>query len=64
MKKITFEELNDLYSSPNIFRLIKSRSMMWTGHVARRGKERLIQGVGGETWGKETTWETQSQMGR
>ena len=29
------EELNDLYSSPNIIRVIKSRRMSWAGHVAR-----------------------------
>ena len=29
------EELNDLYSSPNILRVIKSRRMGWMGHVAR-----------------------------
>ena len=29
------EELNDLYSSPNIFREIKLRRIRWTGHVAR-----------------------------
>ena len=34
------EELNDLYSSPNIVRVIKSRSMRWAGHVARMGEER------------------------
>jgi hypothetical protein len=34
------EELNDLYSSPNIVRLIKSRRMRWAGHVARMGEER------------------------
>jgi len=33
------EELNDLYSSPNIVRMIKSRRMRWTGHVARMGEE-------------------------
>jgi len=33
------EELNDLYSSPNIVRLIKSRRMRWAGHVARMGEE-------------------------
>jgi hypothetical protein len=31
------EELNDLYSSPIIIRVIKSRRMRWTGHVARMG---------------------------
>jgi hypothetical protein len=34
------EELNDLYSSPNIIRVIKSRRMRWTGHVARMVEER------------------------
>jgi len=31
------EELNDFYSSPNFVRVIKSRRMRWTGHVARMG---------------------------
>jgi len=34
-KKLHNEELNDLYSSPNIVRVIKSRRMRWAGHVAR-----------------------------
>ena len=34
------EELNDLYSSPNIMRVIKSRIMRWAGHVARMSEER------------------------
>ena len=34
------EELNDLYSSPNIVRVIKSRRMRLAGHVARVGEER------------------------
>ena len=34
------EELNDLYSSPSIVRVIKSRIMRWAGHVARMGEER------------------------
>ena len=33
------EELNDLYSSPNIVLVIKSRRMRWAGHVARMGEE-------------------------
>jgi len=39
------KELNDLYSSPNIFRLIKSRRMMWAGHVARMGERRDVYRV-------------------
>jgi len=35
------EELNDLYSSPNIVRVIKSRRMRWAGHVACMGEERI-----------------------
>jgi len=34
------EELNDLYSSPNIVRVIKSRRMRWAGDVARIGEKR------------------------
>ena len=33
-------ELNDLYCSPNIVRVIKSRRMRWAGHVARMGEAR------------------------
>ena len=39
-RRLHNEELNDLYSSPNIVRVIKSRRMRWVGHVAsmvRRG---------------------------
>ena len=34
------EELHDLYSSPNIVRVIKSRRMRWAGHVARMCEEK------------------------
>jgi hypothetical protein len=37
-RKLHNEELNNLYSSPNIIRIIKSRRMRWSGHVA--GMER------------------------
>jgi hypothetical protein len=39
-RRIHNEELNDLYSSPNIFRVIKSRRMIWAGHIARMGEKR------------------------
>jgi hypothetical protein len=49
-KRLYNEELNDLYSSPNIVWVITSRRMRWEGHVARMGgEERRIQGIGGET---------------
>jgi hypothetical protein len=34
------EELHNLYSSPNIIRIIKSRRMRWADHVARMGETR------------------------
>ena len=39
------EELNDLYPSPNIVRVIKSGRMRWAGHVARMGEERGVYRV-------------------
>ena len=47
-RKLHNDELNYLYCSPNVVRLIKSRRMRWAGHVARMG-ERHIQGFVGET---------------
>jgi hypothetical protein len=37
-RKLHNEEVNDLYSSPSIIRIMKSRRMRWTGHVAWMGK--------------------------
>jgi len=45
-------ELNDLYPSPNIVRVIKSRRMRWAGHVAHMGEERGCIG----SW-----WENRSE---
>jgi hypothetical protein len=39
-RKLHNEELHDLYSSPNIIRIIKSRRMRRAGHVARMGEKR------------------------
>ena len=47
-RRLHNEELSDLYSSPNIVRVIKSRRMRWAGHVARMGEER---GCIGSCWG-------------
>jgi len=38
-RRLHNENFNDLYSSPNIVRVIKSRRMRWAGHVARMGEE-------------------------
>ena len=44
-RKLQIEELNNLYSSPSIFRVIKSRRMRWAGHVARMGESRVVYRV-------------------
>ena len=44
-KKLHNEELSDLYSLPNIVRVVKSRRMRWAGHVARMGEGRVVHRV-------------------
>jgi hypothetical protein len=48
-RKLHDEELNELYCSPNIILMIKSRKMSWEGHVAymgeRRGPDRVLVGT-------------------
>jgi hypothetical protein len=39
-RKLHNKELRDLYSSPSIIRIIKSRRMRWAGYVARMGEKR------------------------
>jgi len=39
-KRLHNEKLNDLYCSPDVIRVIKSRRTRWTGHVGRRGERR------------------------
>jgi hypothetical protein len=41
-RKLHNEELSDLYSLPNIVRVVKSRRMRWAGHVARMGEGRGV----------------------
>jgi hypothetical protein len=41
-RRLHNEGLNDLYSSPNIIRVIKSRRMRWAGHIARMGEGRSL----------------------
>ena len=44
-RRLHNEELNDLYSLPNIVRMLKSRRMSWTGHVARMGEDSGVHRV-------------------
>ena len=44
-RKLRNEELSDLYSLPNIVRVVKSRRMRWAGHVAPMGQRRGVYRV-------------------
>jgi hypothetical protein len=44
-RKLHYQQLNDLYSLPNIVRVVNSRRMRWAGHVARMGEERGVHRV-------------------
>jgi hypothetical protein len=59
-RKLHNEELNALYSSPNIIRVINSRKMKWAGHVTRTGRGEVQTGF---WWGdlrEGTIWKTQA----
>ena len=69
-RKLHNEELNDLYSSPNIILVIKSRRMRWAGHVAcmgdRRGEYRVLVGKseGRSPLGRpRSRWENNIKLG-
>jgi hypothetical protein len=53
-RKLHNEELDNLYSSPSIIRMIKSRTMRWAGHVERIGR----RGLHIDYW-----WESQKERG-
>jgi hypothetical protein len=53
-RKLHNEELHNLYSSPCVIRMIKSRRMRWAGHVARMGRRGIHIGY---------RWESQKVSG-
>jgi len=56
-RKLHNEDLNYLYSSPNIVWVIKLRKMKWAGPVARMGERRGVYRVlAGKSEGKRSTW--------
>ena len=59
-RRLHNEELNDLYSSPNIVRVMKSRRMRWGGHVARMGMER---GCKESWWGNRSEGDHWGDLG-
>jgi hypothetical protein len=52
LEKLYNEELHNLYSSPNIIRMMKSRRMRWARHVAQMGRRGMHEGY----W-----WESQKE---
>jgi len=69
-RKLHNEELNNLYSSPNIVRVIKSRRMRWAGHVARMGEGKgMYRVLVGKPEGRRPLgrprrrWEDNTRMG-
>jgi len=69
-RKLQNDGLNDLYSSPNIFQVIKLRRIRWAGHVAHMGEKRGVYWVSvGKTEGKRPLgtprhrWEDNIKMG-
>jgi hypothetical protein len=60
-RKLHNEELRDLYSSPGIIRIIKSRRMRWAGHVARMwGKRNVYRLLVGKPEGKKPARKTKT----
>ena len=60
-RKLHNEDLNDLYSSPNIIRVIKLRRMRRAEHVARMGQRKgAYRVLMEENSGKEVTWKNQA----
>jgi hypothetical protein len=54
-RKLHNEELHNMYSSPSMIRMIKSRRMRWAGNVTRMGRKGMHIGYCGKFRRKETT---------
>jgi hypothetical protein len=58
-RKLHNEELHNLYSSPSIIRMIKSRRMRWVGHIVQMG-EKMNAYRGGKARRREATGKTKT----
>jgi hypothetical protein len=65
LRELYNKELRDLYSQPNTFRAIKSRSRRRKGHVQQNGGEYEleVQDSGGGNMKKSVTWKIQAETG-
>jgi hypothetical protein len=61
--KLHNEELHNLYSSPNLIRMFKSRRMRWAGHVAQTGRKGMHIGYWWESQQKGDHYEDQDVGG-
>jgi hypothetical protein len=62
-RKLHIEELDNMYSSPNLIRMIKSRKMRWSGHVARMGRRGMHIGYWWESQKERDHYEDQDVGG-
>jgi hypothetical protein len=62
-RKLHIKELHNLYASPSIITIIKSKRMRWAGHVAQIGRREMHVGYCGEGRRKEIHWEDQDVGG-
>jgi hypothetical protein len=59
-RKLHNEKLHNLYSSPSIIRIIKSRILRWARKVARMWRKERIEDIGGKARKKETIRKTKT----
>jgi hypothetical protein len=59
-RKLHNEDIHNLYSLPNMIRMIKSRRIRWAGHVARRGRRRMHIGYRWESKKERNTRKTRT----
>jgi hypothetical protein len=62
-RKLHNEELRNLYSSPSIFRMMKSRGTRWAGHVARMVEKRNTYSIYNKARRRGTTRKTKKYVG-